>query len=97
VAPFRLLRDYSVADPYLTDLKSYGRYTYFFLGEPGWWAVKKNIGLGARWGDLGADFVVFRVRGDDVLKCAELLFYRPDDKVVVIRGDYQGPASVEPE
>ncbi|RVT84149.1 hypothetical protein DXV76_10670 [Rhodobacteraceae bacterium CCMM004] len=96
VAPFRLLRDYSVLDPFLTHLKSYGCYTYFFIGEPGWWAVKKNIGPGVRWGDLGPEAVVFRVAGRDVLACADLLFYRPDDHVCVIRGDYRGPACMDP-
>ena len=95
VAPFRLLRDSSVADPYLTHLKDYGHYSYFFVGTPGWWALKKNIGPGARWGDLGPDKMVITVPGDLVVNQKRLLFYRPDDKVLIMRGDYQGPALVE--
>jgi len=66
VAPFRLLRDYSILDPHLTHIKDWGCYTYFFIGEPGWWGVKKNIGITMSW----------------------------DDNVLVIRGDYTGPAFV---
>ncbi len=96
VAPFRLLRDYSVLDPYLHNLKNYGRYTYFFVGAPGRWALTKNIGGGLTWGSMGDDFLILSVRGEDVLACTDLLFYRPDDNVVVIRGDYSGPACADP-
>ncbi|MCP5341358.1 MAG: hypothetical protein H6901_04000 [Rhodobacteraceae bacterium] len=96
VAPFRLLRDYSIMDPYLNHIKAWGKYTYFFIGEPGWWAVKKNIGPGARWGNLGPDTTVYEILGRDLVKNASLLFYRPDDKVLVIRGGYDGFAFAEP-
>jgi len=96
VAPFRLLRDYSVFDPYLNRLKSWGRYTYFFIGPPGRWAMIKNIGPGLRWGDLGPELMSFHVAGQDLLACVDLLFVRPDDNVLVIRGDYAGPAWADP-
>src|SRR4051794_40194398 len=41
--PFKLLRDYSVLDAAVTDTDYWGRYLYFFLGEPHWWSYRKNI------------------------------------------------------
>lgn len=94
VAPFRLLRDYSILDPHLTHIKDWGCYTYFFIGEPGWWGVKKNIGITMSWDNLRENSVIYQIRGSDMLACSALLFYRPDDNVLVIRGDYTGPAFV---
>jgi hypothetical protein len=96
VQPFRLLRDYSVLDPHLGETKTWGQYTYFFLGEPSAWAVRKNIGLTAAWGKLGEDALVIEISGADLLQKAKHVFYRPDDSVVVIRGGYAGPARVDP-
>lgn len=96
VAPFRLLRDLSVLDPFLTKTKAYGRYTYFFLGDPSWWARTKNISWGYRTEAPSEGTTVYRIEGRDLLSCADLLFFRPDDKVVVIRGDYIGPAIADP-
>jgi hypothetical protein len=96
VKPFRLLRDYSVLDPHLGETQTWGQYTYFFLGVPSTWAVKKNIGLLAAWGRLGDDATVFEIRGADLLQRVKHVFYRPDDSVVVVRGGYVGPALVDP-
>lgn len=94
VTPFRLLRDYSVLDANLADPKNWGQYLYFFLGEPGAWAVKKNLGLSATWGNLGPDALVIAVRGADLLSRNRIVFYRPDDRVVVVRGGFVGPARI---
>jgi hypothetical protein len=96
VTPFRLLRDYSVLDPHLGETRTWGQYTYFFLGAPSTWAVKKNIGLAAVWGKLGADKSVIEIKGTDLLQRAQHVFFRPDDSVVVIRGGYTGPARIDP-
>lgn len=89
----RIARDYSVLDPYLNNLKSYGCYTYFFLGQPGKWALLKNIGWSAMKGDMTGK-ATLHVKGQDLAKSAELVFHRIDDRVIVIRGDYVGPALV---
>lgn len=96
VSPFRLLRDYSVLDHRADVTSTWGRYTYFFLGTPSSWAVKKNLGVLKAWGELGDDFTVYEVRGADVATADRLVFYRADDSVVVIRGGYTGPAHADP-
>lgn len=96
IAPFRILRDYSVLDYRFDETREWGRYTYFFLGTPGRWAVKKNLGLTNSWGHLGEEMTVYRVPGAELVRQAKIIFYRPDDNVVVIRGGYQGPAFADP-
>jgi len=82
-----------VLDPYLCNLKSYGCYTYFFVGQPSKWALLKNISWRAMKGNFtGKAFL--RIRGQDLAKSTNLIFHRIDDNVLVIRGDFVGPALV---
>jgi hypothetical protein len=97
IAPFRLLRDYSVLDMEITNLKNWGRYTYFFVGEPSRWAILKNLTRLRKWEDLCVEFAVIRISGSAILSQAGCpIFYRADDDAVVVRGDFTGPAAVTP-
>lgn len=93
--PFKLLRDYSVLDTDFTNLKDWGRYLYFFVGDPGKWAVFKNLDSFRSWEDICRNFAVIRISGAK-LPAGSPVFFRPDDDVVVMRGDYTGPAAVTP-
>ena len=57
-------------------------------------ALLKNIGWSASKGDLSG-LAVIKIDGADMLENGELFFHRLDDNVLVIRGDYKGPATVE--
>ena len=97
--PFKLFRDYSVLDVGVTDTSYWGQYLYFFLGEPNWWAYRKNITPFVSpfrdWDSLSKTHAVIRVFGRAVLDQAGAhVFYRADDGVVIIRGEYRGPAAV---
>lgn len=85
-----------MVDIRIDQFDSWGQYTYFFLGTPTWWGVKKNLGVTVPVGHPGPDKVLFEVRGQDVVTEGRLVFYRPDDRVVVIRGGYRGPARADP-
>jgi hypothetical protein len=92
----RWFRDYSVFD---FELKRVGRgsYCYFFAGEPGRWALLKNLSL-PPWREAEqAGFGTVRVALGALLERYQgPLFGRLDDGVVVIRGGYAGPAAVRP-
>jgi hypothetical protein len=92
----RWFRDYSVLD-FELQRSARGSYCYFFAGEPGRWALLKNLSL-PPWRDAEqAGFGTVRVTLDSLLaRYAGPLFGRLDDGVVVIRGDYVGPALVRP-
>jgi hypothetical protein len=90
-SPGRLLRDYSVLDLNPFNLRGdpdYGRYLYFFLGEPGLWGRLKNLPRG--------DFAIVKIRAADILTSGVAAFYRFDDQAVVVgRGEFTGPALIE--
>ena len=99
LSPSKLIRDLTVLDTEIGPRHDYGRYLYFLVDEPSesqWltafrqWA---NRGETAR--NPGVDR--YEVPGRDVLRECDRVFYRPFDKVLVVRGDYRGPALVVPE
>lgn len=97
-APGRWTRDYSVADrPFGMgdEARDYGHYIYFFAGEPGFWGRFKNLTppdfLLAPWKLFGGGealltrYVFLTVRGDEVVSEQAPLFWRSDDRCVVLR------------
>ncbi len=91
----RLLRDYSVLD-FELQLAGRGSYTYFFWGDPHAWGLLKNIGVRNEAGLLEKGFATIHVATDDLLARNDgPMFLRIDDKAVVIRGGYAGPARVK--
>ena len=85
---WKLLRDLTVIDPGFADAATYGRYMYFFLGEPSARVRAMNVQDAP---------VSIRVRGSDALALAgDRMLYRGLDDVVLIRGDYRGPAIMQP-
>lgn len=92
----RLLRDYSIIDPFVTNDAEWGRYLYFFLGEPGIWARIKNLSVWRSWSRIQREALVIRISGANFIAQAgdAPIFYRLDDDAVVLRGDYRGPAHV---
>jgi len=74
-------------------------YSYFFLGDPGRFQIGMNIdnlALLPGW-QPRPDTMLVRCRGEDVLRVAGgVVWYRPMDKTVVIKGDYIGPATLSP-
>jgi hypothetical protein len=66
-------------------------FVFCFLGEPGTAQVRQQALRGR------GDAAVIRIRGSDVLSDARRrLFWRPQDKAVVVKGGYEGPANVDP-
>jgi hypothetical protein len=91
----RLLRDYSIID-FELRLAGRGSYTYFFSGDPSTWGLLKNIGVSNEADLLKQGYAIIRVATTDLLgRSAGPIFVRPDDKAVVIRGSYAGPARVK--
>lgn len=86
---WKFIRDVTVWDPLTLDAADRGRYLYFFLGRPGTWTRRMNVQEAA---------LTIRIRGGDLLRTvpAVRLFYRSADKVIVVRGDYQGLAILDP-
>ncbi len=74
-------------------------YTYFFLGDPDRFQIGMNIdnmALLPGWKPR-PDVMMVRCRGEDILRAAGgVVWYRPMDKAVVIKGDYIGPATLSP-
>ena len=94
--PKRFLRDYSVVDAQdVFNFQTGGRYVYFFVGEPNWWGLLKNIGY-LKWERVQAELGVIRIRGQNLVTDNARLFYRPDDRALVLSGEYRGPACVYP-
>ncbi len=66
-------------------------FVFFFLGEPSDDQVRQQALRGR------GEAAVIRVRGVDVLADPRRrLFWRPQDKAVVVKGGYEGPAQVDP-
>ena len=86
---WKFIRDLSVWDPDVISSADRGRYLYLFLGQPGTWTRRINVQKAP---------LTIRIPGDALLLTvpAANLFYRAADKVIVIRGDYRGPAILEP-
>lgn len=86
---WKFIRDVTVWDPQTFSAADRGKYLYFFLGEPGSWTRRMNVQKAP---------LTIRIRGADLLAAVPPanLFYRSADKVIVVRGDYQGPATLDP-
>jgi hypothetical protein len=86
---WKFVRDATVWDPRTFDAADRGKYLYFFLGEPGTWTRRMNVQKAP---------LTIRIRGADLLAAVPPanLFYRSADKVIVVRGDYQGLAMLDP-
>jgi hypothetical protein len=86
---WRLIRDLTVFDPDSFAPADYGRYLYGFLGEP----TPKQKNMNVQEAPL-----TIRIPGEALVAAvpASKLFFRPMYKTVVVRGDYVGPALVEP-
>lgn len=86
---WKFIRDVAVWDPRAMVGPDVGRYLYLFLGEPGTWQRRMNVQKAP---------TTVRIPGRALLAAvpASNLFYRSADKVIVIRGDYLGPAILDP-
>ena len=90
---WKIIRDLTVADLNLSFNASHGKYRYFFVGEPS--AARKKANAGETHKSSGAD--IYRVNGQSLLAQCDEVFYRSFDKVLAVRGSYNGPATVTPE
>jgi hypothetical protein len=86
---WKFIRDVAVWDPAAMVGPDRGRYLYLFLGEPGKWQQQMNVQKAP---------VTVRIPGRALVAAVPVgcLFYRSVDKVIVIRGDYLGPAILDP-
>lgn len=86
---WKFIRDFSVWDRRFHDAENFGRYLYLFRGKPGWFTRVTNVQNAP---------VEIRIAGSAVLSAIEPgnLFYRDIDNVVVIKGDFVGPAELTP-
>ncbi|MDP3417666.1 hypothetical protein [Falsiroseomonas sp.] len=86
---WKFIRDASVWDPAAFSPADRGRYLYLFLGEPGTWTRRMNVQKAP---------LTVRIPGALLLAAVPPanLFYRAVDKVVVVKGDYVGPALLDP-
>ncbi len=86
---WKFIRDATVWDPTTFSAENRGQYLYFFLGEPGRLTRQMNV---------QAAPLTIRIRGTDFLAATVMpnMFYRSLDKVVVLKGDYAGPALLDP-
>ena len=86
---WKFVRDLSVLDWQSLDAAERGKYLYFFRGEPGTLARRLNVQKAP---------LTIRIHGRDLLAAvpASRLFYRSIDKTIVVRGDYEGPAILNP-
>lgn len=86
---WKFIRDLAVWDPNALSGVDRGRYLYMFLGEPGTFARRMNVQKAP---------LTIRIPGAELLRAVLPcnLFYRAADKVLVIRGDYRGPAILVP-
>ena len=85
---WRLIRDLSVIDFSLLPDGTNGKYLYFFVGTPS--KVQLIANAGETHKATGVDR--YEILGSDLTKFCNRLFYRPIDKILVVRGDYKGPA-----
>ncbi len=88
LSPWRWIRDLTVVDFSLLPDGTNGKYLYFFVGEPSKAQLAANAGETHK--ATGVDR--YEILGSDLTRCCNRLFYRPLDKVLVVRGDYKGPA-----
>ena len=86
---WKFIRDISVWDPAAFSPADYGRYLYLFLGEPGTWQRRMNVQKAPLTVRIPGQLLVAAVPSAN-------LFYRAADKVIVIKGDYRGPAMLDP-
>lgn len=85
---WKFLRDAAVWDTRFATPGEWGRYLYFFLDEPS--AARREM-------NVQNAPVAIEIRGADLLAAAgDRLLFRGLDRVVVLRGDYRGPARVDP-
>lgn len=86
---WKFIRDLSVWDPNFLSPADRGKYLYMFLGEPGTWTRRMNVQKAP---------LTIRIPGRALVAAVPPanLFYRSVDKVIVIRGDYLGPAILDP-
>ena len=87
---WKFMRDATVWDPNVFDPMDRGRYLYFFLGKPGFIARVTNVQQAP---------LTIRIRGVDLLARVPPvnLFSREEfGTIVVVRGDYVGPATLDP-
>lgn len=86
---WKFIRDATVWDPAVLGATDRGRYLYCFLGQPGTWTRRMNVQKAP---------LTIRIRGADMLASvpAHNLFYRSADRVLVVRGDFVGPAILDP-
>ena len=85
---WKIIRDVAVWDPGFATPGEWGRYLYFFLDQPSAMRREMNVQNAP---------VAIEIRGTDLLAAAgDRLLFRGIDRVVVLRGDYRGPARVEP-
>lgn len=85
---WRLIRDLTVVDFSLLPDGTNGKYLYFFVGAPSKAQLVANAGETHK--ATGVDR--YEILGSDLTRCCDQLFYRPIDRVLVVRGDYKGPA-----
>ena len=84
------MRDAGIWDPKTFDPDDRCRYLYCFLGKPGFLGRVTNVQKAP---------LTIRIRGEDFLTRMppDRLFLRKElATVVVIRGDYVGPALIDP-
>ena len=86
---WKFIRDAVVWDPKSLSEMDRGRYLYGFLGEPSAWTRRVNVQNSP---------LSIRIRGTDLLAnvATPNLFFRPLHHVLVIKGDYVGPALLTP-
>jgi hypothetical protein len=79
----------SVLDWRALETADRGKYLYFFRREPGTLARRLNVQKAP---------ITIRIRGRDLLAAVPpgRLFYRSVDKTIVVRGDDEGPAILNP-
>jgi hypothetical protein len=84
---WRLIRDLTVIDFSLLPDGKNGKYLYFFVGAPS--KAQQVANAGETYKATGVDR--YEILGSDLTRFCDQLFYRPIDKVLIVRGDYKGP------
>lgn len=87
--PSKFIRDILVLDWQALEAADFGKYLYFFHGEPGWFRRGMNVQKAP---------LAIRIRGRDFLAAVppNRLFFRSLDRTIAVRGDYEGPAILSP-
>jgi hypothetical protein len=92
---WKVIRDATVWDPQNFSGTAYMKYLYFFLGQPS--DSTRQMSDSTRQMNVQGAPISIRIRGSDLLTAgADRIFYRELDATVVLRGDYRGPALVDP-